>query len=391
MILAEARRSPRQAVLLGVRWGLLITWAVVLVLQWRDQGVPLDAQTLLAWIAAGLACACVGRRPIWLLWVVIDILPFAAVLLAYDRLRGFAYQVGLPGWWHPQIDVDKVLGFGHVPSVWLQEHLKQASVQWYDIAVCLVYMSYFFAPFVTAGVLWLRRRADFYRWSLRFMGLSLGCYALFVLIPCAPPWAAARCTPIQVADHPTDPYCINFDSKYTAHGGLLGPLHMTHAGAHPYLEATVYRGYGALHIKYFGGIIQKGHAYFDPLAAVPSLHVGATTLLVLFLWRRTPRLLRPLLALYPFAMAFTLVYTAEHYVTDCLLGAATAFALHAAADRVERRIAARRAGPGTPPGAAQRTDEVAAPDTLDTPIAEPPQESSCPPLPSVPATTPSST
>ena len=29
---------------------------------------------------------------------------------------------------------------------------------------------------------------------------------------------------------------------------------------------------------------------------------------------------RPLLALYPLAMAFALVYTAEHYVFDILLG-----------------------------------------------------------------------
>jgi hypothetical protein len=380
-------------VLRGVRYGLLAVWAVVLVLTWRSHGVPLDAQTLLLWIAGGLAAACVGRRPIWLLWVIVDLLPFAAVLLAYDRLRGLAYRVGLPGWWYPQRDVDRVIGFGNVPTVWLQEHLKRATVQWYDVAVCLVYLSYFFVPFVTAAVLWLRRRAEFYRWSLRFVALSLSCYVLFVLIPCAPPWAAARCTPQQVAGHPTDPTCIDYSAAGTAHGGLLGPLHMTDAAADDWIEATVYRGFGTLHIKYFGGIIAKGHEYYDPLAAVPSLHVGATTLLVLFLWRRTPRALRPLLALYPFAMAFTLVYTAEHYVADCLVGAAAAFVLNAVAGRVERRLADRRADRltdrRTDRRTMRRTKGRAAPDTLDSPTADP-QESSCPP-PSLPATTPSST
>lgn len=375
--------STRTAVLTGTRYGLLVTWAVVLVAQWHSQGVPLDAQTLLLWVAAGLAAACVGRRPIWLVWVVVDILPFAAVLLAYDRLRGFAYRVGLPGWWHPQIEVDRVLGFGHVPTVWLQEHLKQATVQWYDVAACLIYMSYFFVPLITAGALWLRRRREFYRWTLRYVGLSLSCYVVFVLIPCAPPWAAARCTAAQVADHPTDPKCLYFGAQYTPSGGLLGRLDMTHAGAHPYLEATVYRGFGALHIKYFGGIIAKGHEYFDPVAAVPSLHVGATTLFTLFLWRRSNRWLRPVLALYPVAMSLTLVYTAEHYVADCLTGAAAAVGLHLVAGRVERRWTLRRLRHGTRP--------PTGPDRLAPPIAEPPQEYPCPPPPSLPATMPSST
>jgi membrane-associated phospholipid phosphatase len=50
------------------------------------------------------------------------------------------------------------------------------------------------------------------------------------------------------------------------------------------------------------------------------LHAAYTLLFTLFLWRLAPRLARPLLALYPLAMAFALVYTAEHYVVDILLG-----------------------------------------------------------------------
>ena len=55
------------------------------------------------------------------------------------------------------------------------------------------------------------------------------------------------------------------------------------------------------------------------MAAVPSLHAAYTLLITLFLWRLSRRA-RPLLALYPLAMAFALVYTAEHYVVDILLG-----------------------------------------------------------------------
>ena len=43
-------------------------------------------------------------------------------------------------------------------------------------------------------------------------------------------------------------------------------------------------------------------------------------LIVLFFWRSRRWRWRILLAAYPLAMAFALVYTAEHYVSDVLLG-----------------------------------------------------------------------
>jgi PAP2 superfamily len=43
-------------------------------------------------------------------------------------------------------------------------------------------------------------------------------------------------------------------------------------------------------------------------------------LITVFLWRLAPRTRRFTLAAYPWAMAFALVYTAEHYVVDMPLG-----------------------------------------------------------------------
>ena len=40
----------------------------------------------------------------------------------------------------------------------------------------------------------------------------------------------------------------------------------------------------------------------------------------MFLWPLVRRRWRPLLVAYPLVMAFTLVYSAEHYVFDILLG-----------------------------------------------------------------------
>jgi membrane-associated phospholipid phosphatase len=53
---------------------------------------------------------------------------------------------------------------------------------------------------------------------------------------------------------------------------------------------------------------------------MPSLHSAYALLVTLFLWRMTTRWLKPLLALYPLAMTFALVYGAEHYVVDCIAG-----------------------------------------------------------------------
>ena len=54
---------------------------------------------------------------------------------------------------------------------------------------------------------------------------------------------------------------------------------------------------------------------------------------------------RPLLVAYPLAMAFALVYTAEHYVADILLGWGYAlvalWVVGRVADALRRRAAAR--------------------------------------------------
>jgi PAP2 superfamily len=373
--------TVRGQVLRGLRIGAVISYALILVVDWTRHGVPFDRTDLLLWIAVGLACGCIGRHPVWLLWVVFDFVPLAAVLIVYDHLRGIADTVGLPTWWHPQRDLDRVLFLGHEPTVLLQEHLKHADVRWYDVAVCACYYSFFFLPYLTAGVMWLRSRAEFYRWSLRFVTLSFVGFLFFVVIPAAPPWAAARCTAPDVAGHPDAPACMR-NSRDAASGGILGRWTGGHAGTHHYVERIVTRGFSDLHLHVAATLLEEGRVSADPVAAVPSLHLGGTVLFVLFMWPRLHRWWRPLLVAYPVVMTFSLVYTAEHYVTDCLAGALLAVAVHRAGCWVERRRAANRA-PDTldaapAPGArATRTDRS--------------QEISCQPSRQQPETTPSST
>lgn len=367
-------RVPRPAwftddVVRGIRWAAVTIWAVVFAAWMWQNGIPWLRTDLLVWLAPGLLAATIGKRN--MLTVIVDFLPFALVLIAYDNLRGLADSAGMPTWWYPQIDVDKFLFFGNVPTVWLQEHLKYDTVQWWDVLVTLCYISFFFLPYVTAAALWLRSRRDFYQWALRFVVLSFLGYAFFAIIPAAPPWAAAVCTPVDVADHPYDPNCMAFHPRPVS-GNLLGNYPSGHAGTAPYVESLAGRGLGPLHLHFAAQIIDEGHNLYDAVAAVPSLHVGGTVLFSLFMWRRVRKAWRPVLVFYPLFMTFSLTYTAEHYVADAIAGALCAAVVHLAANRIERWRKQRRPA-----------------DTLEAP-PEQTLEQTCQPTPQPPETTPSS-
>jgi membrane-associated phospholipid phosphatase len=66
--------------------------------------------------------------------------------------------------------------------------------------------------------------------------------------------------------------------------------------------------------------VEHGYQYANATAAVPSLHAAFSLLVAITLWPIAGRRWRPLLVAYPLAMAFTVVYTGEHYVADVLLG-----------------------------------------------------------------------
>jgi membrane-associated phospholipid phosphatase len=66
-------------------------------------------------------------------------------------------------------------------------------------------------------------------------------------------------------------------------------------------------------------------ALFNPYAAVPSMHVAFALMVGWPLARLVrSRALRVVWVLYPFLMAFVIVATANHFITDALLGALTA-------------------------------------------------------------------
>ncbi|MCV7367823.1 phosphatase PAP2 family protein [Mycolicibacterium duvalii] len=323
-----------------LRWVAVSVWAGVVVYRTVTDGFAFNRELLLLYIATGLLAASIGqgRR---MLYVVRDWLPFALVLLAYDLSRGAATLIGRPTLWHWQVDADRWLFFGVMPTVWLQERLKLPTPPWWEVVLSSVYMSFFILPYVVAGVLWLRNRDEWKRFVAMFVGLNFAALVVYALVPAAPPWAAARCTPDDVDGGPSGPSCMFRSARGVDDGGLLGALQTSQDGANDWIERIVGRGWGKLNLHSASALIDQGQAAVNLVAAIPSLHAGMTAAVAAFLWTRVNRKWRPLLVAYPLVMAFTLVYTAEHFVVDILLGWAFAAAAVAILHRFDRR---RRAG-----------------------------------------------
>ena len=203
--------------------------------------------------------------------------------------------------------MDAWLFGGAVPSVWLQAHLHHpGQVRWFEVAAFLVYVSHFFVTPLLAAVLWVRDRARFPRFAASLALLTLlGCIT-FVLFPAAPPWMASE-------------------------RGLIGPT----TRLVPQLWTWI--GVGAEH-----GVVGTGYRYANDVAAVPSLHAALALLVALAVWPQR-WWARALVAAYPLAMAFAIVYTGEHYVADVLLGWLYAAASFVAIRQLAARLRARRA------------------------------------------------
>ena len=84
-----------------------------------------------------------------------------------------------------------------------------------------------------------------------------------------------------------------------------------------------------------------GDKFDNNVAAMPSLHGAYPMLICLFFWKGSSRRKRVLLAAYPICMAFSLVYTGEHFVIDIFVGwiyaAATVYFGSKLLDRWEAR------------------------------------------------------
>jgi hypothetical protein len=213
-----------------------------------------------------------------------DWLPIVAILLAYLVLHELGKTLEKVAHVDPQLGFDEWIGGGTAPTVRLQRALwHPGDPRWYDYAAWLVYLSHFVVTLVVAIVLWVRAYPLFRRFRVLFLTVTFAGFVTYVIYPAIPPWLAS-----QRGDMP---HTVRIVRAMWLHLGLTDIA------------------------KIFG----DNSRYAFPVGALPSLHAAWPFLLLVFFWPIAGRW-RALLVAYALAMACTLVYSADHFVFDVLLG-----------------------------------------------------------------------
>jgi PAP2 superfamily protein len=227
---------------------------------------------------------------------LLDFVPFAVLIVLYAESRGIAHLLHAHPFYRPQLDLERFLFAGHVPAVDIQHWLWSGKTEWYDHAIIKVTKLHFIVPPLLGFALWVRRRALFYRFAASMLVLSYAGAVTFLVFPAAPPWAAAQ-------NGLVDPTISKLPIPHAAAAASSLPSTMSSVSVTRLVPS-------------------------NPYAAVPSLHGGYAFLVFLFvamlLWRTRWRRLIPIAALYPLLQSFAVVYTANHYVVDLLIGFAYA-------------------------------------------------------------------
>ena len=287
---------------------LYLAALAILLVRW---GLPVARDQLFFWLLLGLAAFSVGA---WRTWgaMLAAWLPMLGLLVVYDELRGAVSVAPARAHVAAQIAADRWLGGGAVPTEWLQRHLWTAGhLHAYDYAVWAVYMTHFFAVWLVAALLWRRARHRFGPYALLTVALTLAAFLVYWRYPAQPPWLAAGSAGIGPVDR-------------------IVPDVWDHLG-----------------VTSMESVYENGDLV-NTVAAMPSLHAAYPLMLLLFFWRAGRRA-RAGLAAYTLAMAFALVYSGEHFVTDILAGWALAGVVFAAVALALRAVSATARAPASPP------------------------------------------
>jgi membrane-associated phospholipid phosphatase len=224
--------------------------------------------------------------------------PYAAVWFIFSFLRSLADETTLARQVNTVASqIERWLFNGELPTIRLQARFYEPdSIAWWDYYLTFVHWSYFIIPHAVAAFLWWKYPSRFLRY-LRAMTLllTLG-LGLYFALPSNPPWMA--------------------------------PESVNTPGA-----PTVLRIMEPIAKSIGGGLYEAGYKVVgesNPIAAMPSIHMAITFLMVgvagyfskpwsILAWA------------YSFSMGLALVYLGEHYVIDILVGCAiTAYSWKAA-------------------------------------------------------------
>jgi hypothetical protein len=241
------------------------------------------------------------------------------------------------------IAVDRVLGFGELPTVRLQRRLARGQWRLGDRVLVWAHWLWFMVPHGTLVYIMLRHRSRFERSAvLTYAVFDVGAIVYWVL-PTAPPWYAAS------HGGRSGDFNGRLLAASASRGGLRSIVRRrgipTSAAPDDIAVRRMMVEYGEFFWKDGWGPLYSVLGG-NPLAAMPSLHF-ATSMMAAQLLEETGPLAGALGWGYTATLGFALVYLGEHYVVDLLAGAALTTAV-------------RRVGPHAAPALARFGRSVAA-------------------------------
>lgn len=231
-----------------------------------------------------------------------------AWLVFYGMSRGAADTLGMPLQEQLWIDIDRVLGFGELPTHRLQQLIDwDGPARWWEATFPIMYVSHFLTNSAVLIVVYHRDRVAWGQWYRRIVLMGVIGVIGYVLLPSVPPWMASD----------------------------NGTVELVHAG--------LPRGWDVIQIDWIHRLFEFGRDKANPIAAMPSLHAAFPVMLYLFWAPRSRPFVRKILASYALYMAFVIVITGQHWVIDVFAGWLVAYVAHRIMVRAEVWNAARKA------------------------------------------------
>ena len=273
-----------------VRRTTLTIFCIYAVVWTKQNGILWDRLSVARAIAVFLVCAFIGRPLRQWGILAIDLMLYCVMWFLYETTRGAAdgkiFGIRFPLQVQAPRNIDRALFLGHDPNVVLQEHFWKSTVHWWDKVASLTYFTHFIFVPIVMGILWVVSHRQWARFMKRFATvLGVACL-MFILVPTIPPWMAAK----------------NYH--------LLPPL-----------TRSAGRGFIAVGLRAAANSWKNALDWGNAVAAMPSLHASFALIVPAFFlpWIK-PKWLKAVVLLFPVMMLTSLVYLAEHWVIDGLIG-----------------------------------------------------------------------
>jgi len=206
-----------------------------------------------------------------------DWVPFIAIFLGWEAMRGAVASSGATIQVASLVHVEEWLFAGHDPTEVLQHAVSGTALQVLALAATTVYFCHFVVPLLVGLVLWLKDRTQYLRFVTALLGMCFVAFVFFMLVPTAPPWYAA------------------------AHGYLPGVKDLISSALPSYISPYYH-------------LLNP-----NPTAAFPSLHAAFPFLGWLALRPVYPRASWILLG-WSFLVFGSVVFLGEHWVIDVIGG-----------------------------------------------------------------------